>query len=187
MILALVIFAVTYLLMLALPKERPWWPCAVRRCSWHWDSWACMIFALGGAGAVDYNVLLMMSGTMGIVSLFIRSRMPARLAEQLIVRVPNAQWAVCVLALLPGHQCICGQCGHSAHGGTGGPGHCPQAEDLVGSGDHCHCGVLQPAGRSHAGGGYHQHPAGRLCGDELLDFSGCTAARASSGVWSWAR
>ena len=60
-------------------------------------------FSLSAAlGAVDYNVLLMMSGTMGIVSLFIRSRMPARLAEQLIVRVPNAQWAVCVLALFAG-------------------------------------------------------------------------------------
>ena len=89
--------------MLALPKERPW----VALCS------AAVFMALGqlgvydfslsaALGAVDYNVLLMMSGTMGIVSLFIRSRMPARLAEQLIVRVPNAQWAVCVLALLPG-------------------------------------------------------------------------------------
>ena len=103
MILALVIFAVTYLLMLALPKERPW----VALCS------AAVFMALGqlgvydfslsaALGAVDYNVLLMMSGTMGIVSLFIRSRMPARLAEQLIVRVPNAQWAVCVLALFAG-------------------------------------------------------------------------------------
>ena len=103
MILALVIFAVTYLLMLALPKERPW----VALCS------AAVFMALGqlgvydfslsaALGAVDYNVLLMMSGTMGIVSLFIRSRMPARLAEQLIVRVPNTQWAVCVLALFAG-------------------------------------------------------------------------------------
>lgn len=126
MILALVIFAVTYLLMLALPKERPW----VALCS------AAVFVALGqlgvydfslsaALGAVDYNVLLMMSGTMGIVSLFIRSRMPARLAEQLIVRVPNAQWAVCAGTFCRGHQCICGQCGHSAHGGTGGPGHCP--------------------------------------------------------------
>jgi len=91
---------------------------------------------------------------------------PGRAADR-----PGTQCPVgCVRAgtFCRGHQCICGQCGHSAHGGTGGPGHCPQAEDLAGSGDHCHCGVLQPAGRSHAGGGYHQHPAGRLCGDELL-------------------
>ena len=67
MILALVIFAVTYLLMLALPKERPW----VALCS------AAVFMALGqlgvydfslsaALGAVDYNVLLMMSGTMWI-------------------------------------------------------------------------------------------------------------------------
>ena len=103
MILALLIFAVTYVLMLALPKERPW----VALCS------AAVFVALGqlgvydfslpaALGAVDYNVLLMMAGTMGTVSLFIQSRMPARLAEQLIVRVPSVQWAVCMLALFAG-------------------------------------------------------------------------------------
>ena len=103
MILALLIFAVTYVLMLALPKERPW----VALCS------AAVFVALGqlgvydfslpaALGAVDYNVLLMMAGTMGTVSLFIQSKMPARLAEQLIVRVPNVQWAVCMLALFAG-------------------------------------------------------------------------------------
>ena len=57
MIPALVIFAVTYLLMLALPKERPW----VALCS------AAVFMALGqlgvydfslsaALGAVDYNV-----------------------------------------------------------------------------------------------------------------------------------
>ena len=62
MIPALVIFAVTYLLMLALPKERPW----VALCS------AAVFMALGqlgvydfslsaALGAVDYNVLLMMA------------------------------------------------------------------------------------------------------------------------------
>ena len=107
MILALVIFAVTYLLMLALPKERPW----VALCS------AAVFMALGqlgvydfslsaALGAVDYNVLLMMSGTMGIVSLFIRSRMPARLAEQLIVRVPMPSGLCACWHFLPGYQCI---------------------------------------------------------------------------------
>ena len=103
MILALILFAVTYLLMLALPRERPW----VALCS------AAVFVALGQLGvwpldfpdalrAVDYNVLLMMAGTMGTVSLFIESKMPARLAEQLITRVPNVKWAVCVLALFAG-------------------------------------------------------------------------------------
>ena len=103
MILALILFALVYILMLALPQQRPY-------------------VALGGAGAflllgqlgvydftltdaaraVDFNVLLMMAGTMGTVSLFIASKMPARLAEQLIVRVPNVKWAVCMLALFAG-------------------------------------------------------------------------------------
>lgn len=103
MILALVIFAVTYLLMLALPKERPWVALCSAAVFMTLGQLGVYDFSLSAAlGAVDYNVLLMMSGTMGIVSLFIRSRMPARLAEQLIVRVPNAQWAVCVLALFAG-------------------------------------------------------------------------------------
>lgn len=103
MTLALILFAFTYCLMLALPRFRPF-------------------AALGGAGAflllgqlgvydftltdaaraVDFNVLLMMAGTMGTVSLFIASKMPTRLAEQLIVHVPNVKWAVCMLALFAG-------------------------------------------------------------------------------------
>ena len=103
MTLALLLFALTYVLMLARPRERPW----VALCS------GAVFLALGqlgvydlplaqALGAVDYNVLLMMAGTMGTVSLFIESRMPTRLAEQLILKVPNVKWAVCMLALFAG-------------------------------------------------------------------------------------
>ena len=103
MILALILFAVTYVLMLRLQQYRPW----VALCS------AVLFIVLGEAGvyefslraalqAVDYNVLLMMAGTMGTVALFIESKMPARLAEMLIVRVPDVKWAVCMLALFAG-------------------------------------------------------------------------------------
>lgn len=96
---ALIIFLLTYLLMLVLPQYRPFAALGG----------AALFLALGAAGlwdftlmdaarAVDFNVLLMMTGTMGTVSLFIESRMPARLAELLIVRVPNVKWAVCMLA-----------------------------------------------------------------------------------------
>ena len=92
---ALILFLLTYLLMLALPQYRPFAALGG----------AALFLALGAAGlwdftlmdaarAVDFNVLLMMAGTMGTVSLFIESRMPARLAELLIVRVPNGKWAV---------------------------------------------------------------------------------------------
>ena len=103
MIPALALFALTYVLMLRLPQERPW----VALCS------AAVFIALGEVGiydfslgaalrAVDYNVLLMMAGTMGTVSLFIESKMPARLAELLIAKVPDVRWAVCALALFAG-------------------------------------------------------------------------------------
>ena len=103
MTLALVLFAVTYLLMLRLPQYRPW----VALCS------AAVFIALGELGmydfslrtalaAVDYNVLLMIAGTMGTVALFIESKMPAKLAEMLIVHVPDVRFAVCMLALFAG-------------------------------------------------------------------------------------
>ena len=79
MTLALSLFVLFYILMLAVQQYRPW-------------------VALGGAGAflllgklgvygftladaaraVDFNVLLMMAGMTGTVFLFIQSKMPAR-------------------------------------------------------------------------------------------------------------
>lgn len=103
MILALVIFLVIYALMLAFQQYRPWVALGG----------AVIFIALGlfgvydfsfmdAIGAVDYNVLLMISGTMGIVTLFIESRMPARLAEVLIVKTPNVKLAVAALAVFAG-------------------------------------------------------------------------------------
>lgn len=103
MIIALVIFLITYILMLSFQQYRPW----IALTS------AAIFIVLGYAGlfeltlfsvlsAVDYNVLLMIGGTMGTVTLFVESRMPARLAEILITKVPNVKWAVCALALFAG-------------------------------------------------------------------------------------
>ncbi|HQE02269.1 MAG TPA: SLC13 family permease, partial [Bacillota bacterium] len=52
--------------------------------------------------AVDWNVIMMIAGTMGIVALFIESGMPARLADLLIRRTPNVKWALVFLALFAG-------------------------------------------------------------------------------------
>ena len=103
MVLALIIFLATYALMLTLQKYRP----VIALTS------AAVFIVLGlsgmydltlldALGALDYNVLLMIAGTMCLVTLVIDSRMPARLAEQLIVRVPNVKWAVTALALFAG-------------------------------------------------------------------------------------
>ena len=103
MIFALIIFLVTYALMLAFQKYRPW--IALTSAS------VFVILGIIGMydmsfldalGAVDYNVLLMIGGTMGTVTLFVESKMPARLAEILISKVPDVKWAVTSLALFAG-------------------------------------------------------------------------------------
>ena len=103
MILALILFALIYILMLALPQQRPFVALGGAAAFLLLGQLGVCDFTLTDAArAVDLNVLLMMAGTMGTVSLFIASKMPARLAEQLIVRVPNVKWAVCMLALFAG-------------------------------------------------------------------------------------
>ena len=103
MILALIIFLITYALMLTLQKYRPVIALASAALFIALGLFGVYDFsALDALGAVDYNVLLMIAGTMGTVTLFIESRMPAYLAEVLIVKVPNVKWAVTVLALFAG-------------------------------------------------------------------------------------
>ncbi len=103
MILALIIFIITYALMLAFQKYRPYIALGS----------AAIFVGLGIFGvydmspldallAVDYNVLLMISGTMGLVTLFVESKMPMLLSEWLITKVPNVKWAVTALALFAG-------------------------------------------------------------------------------------
>ena len=98
MIYALLLFAVTYVLMLAFSKYRPY--IAVG---------SAVIFIATGMlpfdqilGAIDFNVLLMIAGTMGLVQLFIDSKMPALLADLIMEKVPNVQMAAVALALFAG-------------------------------------------------------------------------------------
>lgn len=95
---ALIIFLLTYVLMIALPKIRPWVALT-----------SGVIFLVSGlvplgtlAEAIDFNVLLMLAGTMGTVSLFIQSQMPNRMAELLIQKTPNVMWVVVVMSLFAG-------------------------------------------------------------------------------------
>lgn len=98
MIPAIIIFALTYVLILALPKYRPYVALA-----------SGALFIITGLlpldevlGAIDYNVLLMIAGTMGLVTLFIDSKMPSLLADLIMARVPNVRWAAVALALFAG-------------------------------------------------------------------------------------
>ena len=95
---AIILFAVTYVLMLTFSRYRPWFALA-----------SGLGFVLTGMlpgdqilGALDFNVLLMIGGTMGLVQLFIDSRMPERMADMIMAKVPNVQWAAVALSLFAG-------------------------------------------------------------------------------------
>lgn len=96
--LAVIVFAATYVLMLALPKYRTYVALA-----------SAGVFIASGMlpvgkilESLDFNVLMMIAGTMGIVSLFIESKMPALLADVVLDSVPNVKWAMVSLALFAG-------------------------------------------------------------------------------------
>ena len=98
MIPALILFALTYVLMLAFSKYRPYIALA-----------SALIFIVTGMlplaeiwPSIDLNVLLMIAGTMGLVALFIESRMPELLADLIMEKVPNVQWAAVSLGLFAG-------------------------------------------------------------------------------------
>ncbi len=95
MILALVLFILTYVLMISLPKYRAYVAFA-----------SAVVFVVLGIlplgqvfSAIDWNVLMMIAGTMGIVNIFIESRMPSRLADLIIRAVPNVKWTIIALSV----------------------------------------------------------------------------------------
>ncbi len=95
---AIILFAATYVLMLIFGKYRPYIALA-----------SGIIFIIAGIlplgnilGEIDFNVLLMIGGTMGTVQLFIDSKMPARLADIIMKKMPNIQWTAVCLSLFAG-------------------------------------------------------------------------------------
>lgn len=119
-IVALVIFAATYLLMMAFQKIRP-----------HIVVTSAVLFVALGAIAtfspnlfgegffstgtgtfsysvldalkeIDWNVIMMIAGTMGTVYLFIESKMPQLMSDILISKMPNVQWVVVSVSLFAG-------------------------------------------------------------------------------------
>lgn len=98
MLAAMILFAVTYILMLCFSKYRPYIALI-----------SGLIFIVTGMlplgevlDSIDFNVLLMIAGTMGLVALFIESKMPSLLADLIMERMPNVQWAAVALALFSG-------------------------------------------------------------------------------------
>ncbi|ETA82586.1 SLC13 family permease [Youngiibacter fragilis] len=93
---ALAILIVTYFLIIALPKARAQAAFV-----------SAVVFVLLGyvpirevLPSIDWNVILMIRGMMGLVALFIESGMPSRLADLIIWKMPDVKWAIIVLAAL---------------------------------------------------------------------------------------
>ncbi|MDF2485727.1 MAG: tyrosine transporter [Herbinix sp.] len=95
---AIIIFALTYLSLLAFPKVRAYIALT-----------SAALFVILGIlpigeiiTTVDWNVIMMIAGTMGAVGLFIESKMPSLLADYIIERMPNVKWTIISLALFAG-------------------------------------------------------------------------------------
>lgn len=95
---AIILFIIMYVLMIALPKRRALVALAT-----------AAVFVIigilplsGVAGAIDWNVLLMIFGTMLIVDYFIESKMPNKLAEALLRIAPNVMWVTILMSVFAG-------------------------------------------------------------------------------------
>ena len=97
-IFTIVLFIATYVLMISLPKHRYWVAVA--------SALICIVsgaMPLGSALAeINWNVLMMLAGTMGTVALFIDSKMPGRMADLLLQKTPNVMWVAVALSLFAG-------------------------------------------------------------------------------------
>ncbi len=98
MIPALIVFAITYVLLLSFQKFRPY----IALGSAVVFAVMCRFTLPEIFTAVDWNVLMMIAGTMGTVYLFIESKMPDLLADIIIDKVPNVKWAIVWLSLFAG-------------------------------------------------------------------------------------
>lgn len=98
MLTAIIIFILMYVLMLALPKYRVWFTSGA--------ALLMIIFKVLPLNkvipAINWNVIMMIAGTMAIVSLFAETGMPNRLADLMLQKVPNACIAIIALAAFSG-------------------------------------------------------------------------------------
>lgn len=117
---ALILFAATYILMMAFQKIRPYvaigsaliFTALGTIASASPDLFGSGFFNVGEStysygvvqalGEIDWNVLMMIAGTMGTVYLFIESKMPQLMSDILISKMPNVKWAIVCLSLFAG-------------------------------------------------------------------------------------
>ena len=98
MVTALIIFILMYAGMLLFSKWRVWFAVGAAVCM--------VLFGVLPLDRVmpniNWNVIMMIAGTMGLVSLFVETGMPSRLADLILNRVPNVCWAVIALSVFSG-------------------------------------------------------------------------------------
>lgn len=101
-IFVLILFILTYILIIALPKYKMYITLATAVLT----AGALLIFGwtnfLAVLNAIDYNVILMLFGIMVTVGLFSESGMPNKLADQLVSKIPNTMVTLVILAILSG-------------------------------------------------------------------------------------
>lgn len=95
---ALILFIITYVLMILLADKRPFVALG-----------SAVLYVILGImpvknvfSAIDWNVLMMLAGTMGTVALFIESKMPNRLADLILKKTPNVMWVAVAMSLFAG-------------------------------------------------------------------------------------
>lgn len=98
MTIAIIIFILTYILLLALPKYRTY----VALIS-------AFLFVILGIlptnkiiSSINWNVLMMIGGTMGTVYLFIESKMPSLMSDLIIEKTHSVKWTIIALSLFAG-------------------------------------------------------------------------------------
>ena len=97
-IFALIIFVVLYALMITKPAHRPLYALS-----------AAALYIVTGIlpvsrlfGTINWNVLMMIAGTMIIVDYFIESRMPNLMADVLLEKSGNVMWVTIYMSLFSG-------------------------------------------------------------------------------------
>ena len=95
---AILIFITMYVLMSIFTKKRIWIVLG-----------AALLFVVTGIlplsaipGAINWNVLLMIGGTMVLVDFFIRSKMPNLIADILLDKAANVMWVIIYMSLFSG-------------------------------------------------------------------------------------
>ena len=104
-VIALILFAVTYVLLFALPKYRAYVALGSAVIFTIWLSFICgdvEYSVLDSVRGIDFNVLMMIAGTMGIVTLFIESKAPMLIADVLLSKFKSVKTAIVAMAFLSG-------------------------------------------------------------------------------------